>query len=248
MTSAARVGTADAAMLGAARAALGTVRDPELDEPITDLGFVTGCAVDGGHVEVRLRLPTAFCAPNFAYLMTSDAYDAVAAVPGVRSLEVRLEDHHDAERINAGVAAQAGFVGTYGKEASAELDELRMVFRRKAHIACLERASRHLLAAGWEMADLPTATLHDLPEPDLSSLRRRRADIGLSTDGDALLLVDEAGVPIAPQDVSVRLRFARTVRVSIEGNSQFCRGLLTTRYPQSAADQRPHGEGEEATV
>jgi len=59
-------------------AALGTVRDPELDEPITALGFVSACSLAAdGTAEVRLRLPTYFCAPNFAYLMVADAYDAV---------------------------------------------------------------------------------------------------------------------------------------------------------------------------
>jgi metal-sulfur cluster biosynthetic enzyme len=35
--------------------ALGTVYDPELDEPITTLGFVGSCVVDGHDVSVRLR-------------------------------------------------------------------------------------------------------------------------------------------------------------------------------------------------
>ena len=74
--------------------ALETVRDPELDEPITSLGFVASCTVSAaGDAQVRLRLPTYFCAPNFAFLMVADAYDAVSAVPGVRSTEVVLEDH-----------------------------------------------------------------------------------------------------------------------------------------------------------
>ena len=39
--------------------ALGTVFDPELDEPITSLRFVTSCDVTaGGDVAVRLRLPS----------------------------------------------------------------------------------------------------------------------------------------------------------------------------------------------
>jgi len=43
----------------AALAALATVRDPELDEPITALGFVASCVVSPeGRAEVRLRLPT----------------------------------------------------------------------------------------------------------------------------------------------------------------------------------------------
>ena len=72
-------------------AALETVRDPELDEPITSLGFVASCAVSAaGDAQVRLRLPTYFCAPNFAYLMVADAYDVVSALPGVRRVEVVL--------------------------------------------------------------------------------------------------------------------------------------------------------------
>src|SRR4051812_37858484 len=91
-------------------AALDGVRDPELDEPVTDLGFVTSCTLSGdGDAQVRLRLPTYFCAPNFAFLMVADAYDAVSAVPGVRHTEVVLEDHFASDAINQGVAARAGF-------------------------------------------------------------------------------------------------------------------------------------------
>ena len=65
----------DAAVLRA----LDAVIDPELDEPITDLGFVHTVAVSAsGDVEVHLRLPTSFCSPNFAYVMASDAKDALA--------------------------------------------------------------------------------------------------------------------------------------------------------------------------
>jgi len=91
--------------------ALGRVRDPELDEPITDLGFVTDVEVGEGEVRVRLRLPTYFCAPNFAYLMVADARAAVESVPGAGRAEILLEDHHDAEQINAGVAEGVGFAG-----------------------------------------------------------------------------------------------------------------------------------------
>ena len=75
--------TATGRCVSAALAALATVRDPELDEPITALGFVASCVVScEGRAVVRLRLPTYFCAPNFAFLMVADAYDAVTAVPG----------------------------------------------------------------------------------------------------------------------------------------------------------------------
>jgi len=219
----------------AAWSALATVRDPELDEPITDLGFVAELtiepAVDGPGVRARLRLPTYFCAPNFAYLMVADAYDALAGLPGVASVDVRLEDHFAAEEINAGVAAGAGFGGSFPGQATGELAELRRTFHRKAHAACLERACRRLLAEGWQIESLADARLADVPEsPERAGLLRRRADLGLPDGPDAPLVIDDGGAPVPPGQVAPRLRFARTVRVSIEGNSGWCRGLLRTRY------------------
>jgi metal-sulfur cluster biosynthetic enzyme len=218
--------------------ALETVLDPELDQPITDLGFVRSVTIDGDCVEIHLRLPTAFCSPNFAYLMTSDAYDAVGSIAGARSVRIQLDDHHDSDRINAGVAAHAGFVGTYGAEAAGELDALRVVFRRKAHLACLDRACRDLISRGWEVEDLHRATVGDLGTAESARLCRRRTELGLSTRPDALVLLDDAGSPIRPEDVSKTLRFARTARVSIDGNAHFCRDLLRTRYPGAEPAER----------
>ena len=130
-------------------AALETVRDPELDDPITSLGFVASYAVSAaGDVQVRLRLPTYFCAPNFAYLMVADAYDAVTAVPGVRSAEIVLEDHFASDAINGGVAARAGFVASFDGEAVDELESLRRDFLRKAVLAGTDLVCRPLVAAG----------------------------------------------------------------------------------------------------
>src|SRR6516164_11068299 len=129
--------------VGTALAALATVRDPELDEPITTLGFVTSCTVSAdGDARVRLRLPTYFCAPNFAFLMVADAYDAVSGVAGVRSTEVLLEDHFASDAINGGVAAQAGFVASFDGEAVSELGGLRADFLRKAVMAGTDQVAR----------------------------------------------------------------------------------------------------------
>ena len=97
--------------------ALDRVRDPELDEPVTTLGFVASCTVsEAGDVEVRLRLPTHQCAPNFAYLMVADARDAVAGVPGVGEVRIALQDHMTADEINGAVEARAGFSGAFPGE------------------------------------------------------------------------------------------------------------------------------------
>ncbi|QTE29400.1 iron-sulfur cluster assembly protein [Pengzhenrongella sicca] len=225
-------------------AALSTVIDPELDEPITDLGFVTERVVTGGDVLVRLRLPTAFCSPSFAYLMASDAEDAIARLPGVASVRVLLDDHHDSDRINAGVAARNGFVAAYPREAAGELDELRKVFQVKAHAAYIERACTVMLREyGWEVADLGRLTFGDLPTEGVrEGLGRRRSALGLDTSTDSLVMVDADGTAWPADRIELRLRFAKAIRISIDGNAHFCRGLLRTRYPESAADQRARAQ------
>jgi metal-sulfur cluster biosynthetic enzyme len=224
-----------ACVASAALAALATVRDPELDEPITALGFVASCTVSGaGRATVRLRLPTYFCAPNFAYLMVADAYDAVTGVPGVGSAEVILEDHFASDQINAGVAAQAGFVASFDGEAVAELGDLRAQFLRKAVMAGTDQVCRPLVDAGAKPRELVALTLGTVPaSKELSRLRQRRAELGLPAGDDAPLLVDpQTGKRIAEQAVPLHLRRARVTRASIEANTSICSGMLRVRYPE----------------
>lgn len=213
-------------------AALSTVMDPELDEPITELGFVRSVRIDQAGAEVHLRLPTSFCSPNFAYLMASDAVDALRRVDGLGRVVVQLDDHHDSDKINAGLAADAGYVRTFGTEAEESLEELRRIFHRKAHTAAMERSVAALLRdTGVALGDLHHLTLAGLPEgKQKEALLRRRVAIGLGVHPDDPVVVDEAGGPLAPEAIPLRLRFAKSVRISIEGNSHFCRGLLATRY------------------
>jgi metal-sulfur cluster biosynthetic enzyme len=215
-----------------ALAALDTVRDPELDTSIVELQFVSSCTVDAdGVAEVRLRLPTFFCAPNFAFLMVADAYDAVAAVDGVTRAKIVLEDHFAATTINDGVAARAGFVATFDGEAQGELHELRATFIRKAMLAGQDRVVRPLLAAGMQPADLADLRLGDVPpSPDLDRLRERRAELGIRSDDDAPLLVDDTGAPVKRAALPLHLRRVRTTRVNIEANTSHCLSLLATRY------------------
>ncbi len=221
-------------------AALGTVLDPELDEPITDLDFVESCTVsEDGVAVVVLRLPTFFCAPNFSFLMVADAYDAVSEVPGVTRADVSLLDHHASAEINGGVAAQAGFVksfeGSYQGEAAAELDELRQTFFRKAALAGQDRVARPLVDAGVGPDDLSYTTLGSLePTAELRRMRQRRDVLGLPAGDDAPLLIDADGNRITAAQVPLHLRRARLQRVGIETNGEFCKSLLQTRYPAEA--------------
>ncbi|MCU7724368.1 iron-sulfur cluster assembly protein [Actinoplanes sp. KI2] len=220
-------------------AALAQVRDPELDEPITTLGFVASASLGAdGTAEVHLRLPTYFCAPNFAYLMVADAYDSVSALDDVRSTTVILDDHFASEAINDGVAARAGFVRSFEGEAVDELDSLRADFLRKAVMAGTDQVCRTL---DLSPAQLASIRLGDLSESAaLDRLRRRRRDLGLPAGDDAHLLIDpKSGAPIGADAVPLHLRKARLTRTSLDANTGICRGMLRHRYSTD-------GQGEDA--
>lgn len=228
---------------GAVLAALATVIDPELDEPVTSLGFVASCTVSAdGVADVHLRLPTYFCAPNFAFLMVADAYEAVSAVAGVRRTEIQLEDHFASREINGGVAARAGFVDSFGDLADDELDGLRRDFVRKAVLAGTDRVCRPLLDAGRTPEELAVLTLGEAPpSPDRERLRARRAELGLPSSDESPLLVDAVtGQAVGLQALPLHLRKARLTRVGAEANSGICRGMLRERYATS-------GIGEESS-
>ena len=66
-------GAADDERLAEVWARLDGVTDPELDESVVALNFVTEAIVDAANcVHVFFRLPTYWCAANFAFLMADD--------------------------------------------------------------------------------------------------------------------------------------------------------------------------------
>ncbi len=224
--------------------ALAGVRDPELDEPITDLDFVSGLEIEDGAVSVRLRLPTYFCAPNFAYLMVADARMAALSVPGVREARVVLDDHHASKEINAGVNDDRGFEGTFpGETEGPDLDGLRAIFRRKSFVARQEKLCRALLAEGRSSEELAEIRLGEVPSSGaFEKYLTRRSELGLDVSSGSPLVVDPDGKRVPKEAVVQHLRFARTVRVSIEGNAHHCRGLLAARYGMQEEEK------EEATL
>jgi metal-sulfur cluster biosynthetic enzyme len=216
--------------------ALRTVRDPELDTDVVSLDFVAAAWVDQQRVaHVRLRLPTYFCAPNFAFLMVADAWDAVSQVPGLDDVHVELLDHFAAEAINTGVAARAGFVssmaGSEVGEAVAELHELRRTFTERAMLAGTELVVRPLLRAGATAEQVAAMTLGEVPDsPDLRRLRARRGELGIPAHDHAPLVVDPAGHAVGLAAMPLHLRKARSYQVGVEANTSICRGQLAVRY------------------
>jgi metal-sulfur cluster biosynthetic enzyme len=213
-------------------AALDTVRDPELDESVTSLGFVTSCTVSAdGVADVRLRLPTYFCAPNFAFLMADDARAALAALDGVGEVRVVLEDHFASPEINAAVRDEQGFRGAFPDETEGGLESLRTLFHRKAFTARQGRICDGLLATGHGLSELAAMRLGDLAhDPDRERCVELRRALGLpaTEDSPAFLLGD--GRSLDGPGLERQLRIARLIRVSLEGNAGLCRSLLKTRY------------------
>jgi metal-sulfur cluster biosynthetic enzyme len=212
--------------------ALAAVLDPELDRPITELGFVRAVSVGAdGSVEARLRLPTYFCAPNFAWLMVKDARRALATLPWSGECTVVLEDHFASEEINRGVDCGKSFAEAFPGLARADrMEELRATFLRKGHLAAQAGLGKRLLARGWTLRQLADAVLGDLPERLTVTLRRRRALLGLATDAAAPLFVDGEGHAVPAVGLERHLLHGRTAGVGIGANTEFCEGLLATRY------------------
>lgn len=224
------------------QACLATVMDPELDESVTELGFVTEVELAGeGEVHIGFRLPTYWCAANFAFLMADDMRRAVQVLPWVTEVRVQLHEHMYAEAINQGVAEGAGFQAAFGSAAEGGLEALRTTFLQKAFQRRQEALLQHLLGTGFE------ATV--LVAMDRSALRR----LVLDTEGErltarylerrneagdgALAFVDSAGRAIAAEALPGHLRGLRRIGVNAEFNGALCRGLLAVR--DSAAQTQP---------
>jgi metal-sulfur cluster biosynthetic enzyme len=203
--------------------ALGTVYDPELDEPITTLGFVGSCVVARGDVAVRLRLPTPQCAPNFAFLMASDARAAIWTVGGVRSVSVVLEDHYTGDEINTAVAGDGEFGDAFPGETAGSLDALRELFQRKA-----------LLARQSGLLDSRVTRLGELNGHAADRVRALRRALGIDASDDAPPFVLGDGTPVEASDLRFR-RMASLTALSLETNGGMCRDLLKVRYGEELA-------------
>jgi metal-sulfur cluster biosynthetic enzyme len=213
--------------------ALSGVYDPELDEPITRLRFVSAVEVgEGGEVEVLLRLPTPQCAPNFAFLMGADARRAVRGVPGVTRATIRFEDHYTGEEINLALRGGTGFTGAFpGETDDDDLEALRAIFTRKALIGRQATVCERMLAEGCSEEAVLTATVSELPDmPEARRALQLRAQLGLPVDPGSPAFVEPGGERVGASGLRRWLRGAQLVRLSLEANGGICRDLLRARH------------------
>jgi metal-sulfur cluster biosynthetic enzyme len=219
-------------------ACLQGVTDPELDESVTELNFVTKADVEPqNRVRIEFRLPTYWCAANFSFLMADDMRRAVSALAWVEGVSVVLGEHMYADKINAGLAKGQSFQETFGVEADGDLEELRQTFLVKAFQRRQAALLNHLAGAGHPPEWIVALTLAELERLEVDAegvklIRRyleRRGVVGpLRPDTPAFISAE--GAPLRSDSLSAYVSGLRRVGVNAEFNSALCRGLLSVRF------------------
>ena len=181
-------------------------------------------------MRATIRLPTFWCSPNFAYLMMSDAHEALRALPGAPAVSVRLVDHFEGERITEAVAAPGAPSRRPSRARPRAARRASRRFRLKAFVVRQEpvlRAAREAIgdaaAVALRMGD---GSRPQWAEPDdWAEYLVRRRELGMGEDPGA------SSSPTPKGGRSRRTgcrtcRLARSVRISLESNTEFCTGLL----------------------
>lgn len=219
-------------------ACLRDVMDPELDESVIELNFVTRADVDAkDRVHIEFRLPTYWCAANFSFLMADDMRRAISALDWVKGVSVVLGEHMYADKINAGLALGRSFQETFGAEADGNLDDLRQTFLVKAFQRRQIALLSHLIALGQSPAEIVSLTLTELgclPLDDAGGkltqrYLERRAVVGPVSGGEPAL-VDANGARLKADSLAAYVSNLRRVGINAEFNGALCRGLLAARF------------------
>ncbi|MDX8483285.1 iron-sulfur cluster assembly protein [Mesorhizobium sp. VK24D] len=222
---------------------LGEVNDPELDEPITEMGFVERAEVKGdGSVEVDFRLPTYWCSPNFAFLMLDGVRSALDRLSWSPAYGVKLHDHMFADEVNRGIEAGKTFGDIFaGLAADTDLGAVRETFRMKAFKRRQEAVLRGLRQHG--LTDREIVGM-DLPAYDVARFepgeaakqkpRYRAALLERFPDrrADGPVFVTWEGRHIPADALGAYLAELRAVRINMEFNGALCRGLKQARYKE----------------
>ena len=222
---------------------LDRVMDPELDEPITDMGFVEDISIDETNaVTIDFRLPTYWCSPNFAFLMAAAIRREVEDLAWVKQANVRLRDHLSADEMNAGVNAGRSFSEVFAELSDgANLEELRDKFDGKAFQRRQEVVLKALLAAGYSIASIVQMTLKEFQEitfdaPGDQRQKQRYTDLllakGLAWRPGDPALTTYAGRCLTADGFSDYQNELRSVRINMEFNGALCRGLKNSRYKE----------------
>ncbi len=232
---------------------LSEVTDPELDESVTELGFVERVQVDGDVVDVDFRLPTYWCAANFAFLMVDDIRIAVEGAPWCQSVRPRLLDHMYEDEVNRAAGGGRSFKDVFDDFGADEtLDEVRKKFRLKAFQRRQEAVLRELRQLDFDdraIVGMDVATLEGLSMAGEEGTRQKPRylrilrEFGLVKGPSDPAFVTALGDCIPEDAFETYLQELRGVRINMEFNGAICRGLLSTRYKEAKLE-----EGQEPTL
>ncbi|MFC6823823.1 metal-sulfur cluster assembly factor [Halopelagius fulvigenes] len=192
----------------AVRAALDTVTDPELDRSIVELDYVDEVRIEsadessadretasrdsgdsGARVIVEFTLPTAWCSPAFAWMMASDARDAVESMAGVAECTVRLREHMHETEVNEGVNGGRSFADSF-PDAEGGVAEVRATLDSKARVARQYDAVEALLDAGLrheQVAEVTRGDLEPLPSEGRMAVYLRDRSVGVEVPSAPLV-------------------------------------------------------------
>lgn len=246
--------TRDAVTEAAVRERLDRVTDPELDTSIVELEYIDEIRIDGGEVRVTMTLPTAWCSPAFAWMMTTDARDEVESLSGVTRARIELREHmHEAE-ITRGVNERLPF-GEAFPDADGSVAPVRAELDEKARVARQHDATGALLDAGLDGDQIVALTRSDLDlDGDDARVWVRDGGLAVAVDADPLerylekaeatglpdddhpeLFRTPEGEPIDPDQFETVRHRTRLAGVNMSGQGSVCDALHESRR----AEDRP---------
>lgn len=222
---------------------LEAVTDPELDEPVTEMGFVERAEViDGRRIEIEFRLPTYWCSPNFAFLMAIGLRRAALAAPWARQARVTLHDHCFGEKVNEGVNSGRPFEQVFAEYCDgADLSAVIETFEAKAFDRRQEAMLLALQALGLPPEEIVRLSLGAFDRIRMCGAEEERqkpryramlVERGLAAHPGDLAFPTFAGGPIAAPELAEHMRRLRSTRIGMEFNGALCRGLASTRYKE----------------
>jgi metal-sulfur cluster biosynthetic enzyme len=238
----------DDAQLNQVWARLDLVMDPELDEPVTDMGFIEAVSItwptpgqNTSTVHVSFRLPTYWCSPNFAFLMAEGIKRQVEVLPWVGQAVVTLQDHMAAKEMNAAINSGASFGTVFADlHPGEDLSALREKFDVKAFQRRQEVVIKALIAMGFlpaEIVTMPRGLLDAIQMDDPEAARQKARYLAILSDK---LLAATAADPAFPTyqgtaiaDYPTYMGLLRSVRINMEFSGSLCRGLKQSRYQQA---------------
>ncbi|MFS8116020.1 iron-sulfur cluster assembly protein [Rhizobium jaguaris] len=220
------------------------VNDPELDEPVTEMGFIEKAQIAAdGHVDIDFRLPTYWCSPNFAFLMLDDVRTALESLSWSPAYRITLHDHMFAEEVNLGVSEGKTFAEIFGSLAEdTDLEALRGKFKQKAFKRRQETVILEFRRVGLSDAEIVAMTMDSFDTlaagSDQAAKGRARYREALQERWQGRLQSQDAAVVswdgkrIEAEALTLYLADLRSVRINMEFNGALCRGLKQTRYKE----------------